>query len=72
MALGDRMYRKGEVLRKEALSQANYQNVIIYLEDADLIKSFRDEKIDKKDVLYTLAENRAEMEVLRRRLFRFL
>ncbi len=72
MALGDRMYRKGEVLRKEALSQANYQNVIIYLEDADLIKSFKDEKIDKKDVSYTLTENRAEMEVLRRRLFRFL
>jgi glycerol-3-phosphate O-acyltransferase len=72
MALGDRMYRKGEILRKEALSQANYQNVIIYLEDANLIKSFKDEKIEKKDVLYTLNENRAEMEVLRRRLFRFL
>jgi glycerol-3-phosphate O-acyltransferase len=72
MALGDRMYRKGEILRKEALSQANYQNVIIYLEDANLIKSFKDEKIDKKDVAYTLNENRAEMEVLRRRLFRFL
>ena len=72
MQLDDRQYRKGMDMRKEALSQANYQNVIIYLEDADLIKSFRDEKIDKKDVLYTLAENRAEMEVLRRRLFRFL
>ncbi len=72
MTLGDRMYRKGEVLRKEALSQANYQNVILYLEDADLIKSFRDEKIDKKDVSYTLTEDRAEMEVLRRRLFKFL
>lgn len=72
IALGDRMYRKGEVLRKEALSQANYQNVIIYLEDAGLIATVKDEKADKKDVLYALADNRAEMEVLRRRLFRFL
>jgi glycerol-3-phosphate O-acyltransferase len=80
MALGDRMYRKGEVLRREALSQANYQNVIIYLEDAELIKSVKDEKSDKKhekkgdkkEVSYSLTENRAEMEVLRRRLFKFL
>lgn len=72
ITLGDRMYKKGEVLRPEALSQSNYQNVIIFLEDSKLITSFRDEKIDKKDVLYTLTENRAEMEVLRRRLFRLL
>jgi glycerol-3-phosphate O-acyltransferase len=78
--LGDRMYRKGEVLRLEALSQSNYQNVIIYLEDAELIKSVKDEKSDKKhekkgdkkEVSYILTENRAEMEVLRRRLFKFL
>jgi len=72
MTLGDRMYKKGEVFRPEALSQSNYQNVIIFLEDSKLITSFRDEKIDKKDVLYAITENKAEMEVLRRRLFRFL
>jgi len=72
MALGDRMYRKGEVLRKEALSQANYLNVIIYLEDAGLITAIKDEKTEKKEISYTLNENRAEMEVLRRRLFRLL
>lgn len=72
MSMGDRMYRKGEILRKEALSQANYQNVIIYLEDANLVKGIRDEKSDKKEISYALAENKAEMEVLRRRLFRFL
>ena len=72
IALGDRMYKKGEILRPEALSQSNYQNVIIFLEDSKLINSFKDEKIDKKDVLYTLTENRAEMEVLRRRVFRLL
>ena len=72
MTLGDRMYRKGEVLRREALSQANYTNVILFLEDAELIMTVKDEKADKKEILYTLTENRAEMEVLRRRLFRFL
>ncbi len=72
MASGDRMYRKGEVLRKEALSQANYSNVILFLEDADLIMTIKDEKTEKKERSYTLTGNRAEMEVLRRRLFRLL
>ena len=72
MTLGDRMYRKGEVLRREALSQANYLNVIIFLEESKLITSVKDEKTDKKEVSFTLTENRAEMEVLRRRLFRLL
>jgi glycerol-3-phosphate O-acyltransferase len=70
--LGDRMYRKGEVLRPEALSQSNYQNVIIFLEEAGLITAIKDEKSEKKEVSYALNENRAEMEVLRRRLFKLL
>lgn len=72
MVLGDRMYRKGEVLRREALSQANYTNVILFLEDAELITAIKDEKTEKKEVFYALTENRAEMEVLRRHLFRLL
>lgn len=71
--LGDRMYRKGEVLRAESLSQSNYANVILFLADAELITSIiKEEKSGKKETAYTLAENRAEMEVLRRRLFKFL
>jgi glycerol-3-phosphate O-acyltransferase len=71
--LGDRMYRKGEVLRAEALSQSNYVNVIRFLEDAELIVAIiKEEKGGKKETTYTLSENRAEMEVLRRRLFKFL
>ncbi len=71
--LGDRMYRKGEVLRAESLSQSNYANVIRFLADAELITSIiKEEKGGKKETAYTLAENRAEMEVLRRRLFKFL
>jgi glycerol-3-phosphate O-acyltransferase len=72
MSLGDRMYKKGEVLRPEALSQSTYLNVIIFLEDAELIAAMKYEKIDKKEVSYSLTENRAEMEVLRRRLFKLL
>ncbi|MGV8058701.1 MAG: 1-acyl-sn-glycerol-3-phosphate acyltransferase [Smithellaceae bacterium] len=72
-ALGDRMYRKGEVLRAESLSQSNYLNVIRFLEDAELIGTvIKEEKGGKKETAYTLTENRAEMEVLRRRLFKFL
>ena len=72
MMLGDRMYKKGEVLRPEAISQANYTNVILFLEDAGLITTIKDEKTEKKETYYALTENKAEMEVLRRRLFRFL
>lgn len=72
-ALGDRMYRKGEVLRAESLSQSNYVNVIRFLEDAELIAAkTKEEKGGKNEVTYVLTENRAEMEVLRRRLFKFL
>lgn len=71
--LGDRMFRKGEVLRAEALSQANYINAIKFLEDAELIRSqIREGKGGKEELVYGLTENRAQMEVLRRRLFRFL
>ncbi len=71
--LGDRMYRKGEVLRAEALSHANYINAIKFLEDAELVtSSARTEKSGKTELTYRLTENRAQMEVLRRRLFKFL
>jgi glycerol-3-phosphate O-acyltransferase len=72
-ALGDRMHKRGEVLRAESLSQSNYQNVIKLLEEAELIASIvKEEKSGKKEFAYSLTENRAEMEVLRRRLFKFL
>jgi glycerol-3-phosphate O-acyltransferase len=70
--LGNRMYQKGEVLRPEALSQSNYLNIIIFLEEAELISVIKDEKKEKKEISYALTENSAEMEVLRRRLFKLL
>jgi glycerol-3-phosphate O-acyltransferase len=48
-------------------------NVIRFLEDAELIAAVvKEEKGGKKEVAYALTGNRAEMEVLRRRLFKFL
>jgi glycerol-3-phosphate O-acyltransferase len=71
--LGDRMFRKGEILRAEALSQANYQNAIKFLEDAEVIISQAgEEKGGKRELTYSLTDNRAQLEVLRRRLFKFL
>jgi len=71
--LADRLYRKGEILRKESLSQSNYINVIKFLEETGMISGIvKDTKSDKKEIIYSLTENRAEMEVLRRRLFKFL
>ncbi len=72
--LGDRLYRKGEVLRLESLSQSNYINVIRFLEEAELITKISKEgkKGGKQEITYALTENKAEMEVLRRRLFKFL
>jgi len=72
-ALANRLYRKGEVLRAEALSQSNYTNVIKFLASAELIsEAAKEVKGGKKEKMYLLTENRAEMEVLRRRLFKLL
>lgn len=70
--LGDRIFRKGEVLRAESLSNANYINAIKFLEDAELVVSQTEGKSGKEERFYRLTENRAQMEVLRRRLFKFL
>jgi glycerol-3-phosphate O-acyltransferase len=72
--LGERMYRKGEIRRAEALSQSNYQSAIRYLEDVNIISVT--EVADKAEKRFTrtdaLTENRVQMESFRRRLFKFL
>jgi glycerol-3-phosphate O-acyltransferase len=70
--LGDRIFRKGEILRAESLSNANYVNAIKFLEDAELVVSQTEGKSGKEERVYRLTDNRAQMEVLRRRLFKFL
>jgi glycerol-3-phosphate O-acyltransferase len=72
--LGSKMFRKGEVSRAEALSQANYQNAMIALQEAGILNL--SESIDKRDrkegKIYSLNPDRRAQESLRRRLFRFL
>jgi glycerol-3-phosphate O-acyltransferase len=72
--LGERMYRKGEIRRAEALSQSNYQSAIRYLQDVNIISMMEvSEKGDKRFTQrYALTENKVQMESLRRRLFKFL
>ncbi|MDQ1277445.1 MAG: Glycerol-3-phosphate acyltransferase [Thermodesulfobacteriota bacterium] len=68
------MFSKGEVSRAEALSQANYQNAMIALQEAGILNL--SESIDKRDrkegKTYSLNPDRRAQESLRRRLFRFL
>ena len=69
--MGARMFRKGEVIRAEALSQANYDSAIRILRDAGIIR--RAELADKKGVtMLSITEERAPIEELRQKLFRFL
>lgn len=72
--LGERMYRKGEIRRAEALSQSNYQSAIRYLQAVNIVSVTEvPEKGDKKLTRrYALTENKVQMESLRRRLFKFL
>jgi glycerol-3-phosphate O-acyltransferase len=71
--LGERMFRKGEVLRAEALSQSNYLNAIKFLENVELVISqVKEEKSGRNEMTYNLTDNRAQLEVLRRRLFKLI
>ena len=74
LKLGTRMFRKGEIRRAEALSQGNYQNAIACLEEHDAIYTIEaPEKKDRRDAkLYALREDRKGLEVLRRRIFKYM
>ncbi|MCX7634182.1 MAG: 1-acyl-sn-glycerol-3-phosphate acyltransferase, partial [Syntrophales bacterium] len=72
--LGAVMLKKGEIRRAEALSQANYLNAITFLEDQGvLFTSMAADKKDRRDAkLYHLRDDRMMLDMVRRRLFRFL
>jgi len=74
MKLGNRMYRKGEIRRAEALSQGNYQNAVAFLAEQDVLSvSEAADKKDRKDAkLYAMKDDRKALEYLRRRLFKYL
>ncbi len=62
--LGIKMHKKGEILRAEALSKANYQNAIAFLIDAEIL--FRDGET------YYLTKEKTQLEALRQKLFKYL
>jgi glycerol-3-phosphate O-acyltransferase len=72
--LGAIMFRKGEIRRAEALSEANYGNALIALQEEGILAvSENTEKKDRKDRrIFSLTNDRRAHENLRRRLFRFL
>lgn len=72
--LGERMYRKGEIRRAEALSQSNYQSAIRYLQDVQIVTVTEvQEKGEKRpEKRYAMTEDKVQMESLRRRLFKFM
>lgn len=72
--LGERMFRKGEIRRAEALSQSNYQSAIRYLQDLNIVAVTKvQEKREKRLTNYfVLTEQKVQMELFRRRLFKFL
>ncbi|MDD5713096.1 MAG: hypothetical protein PHY31_10135, partial [Smithellaceae bacterium] len=74
LRLGELMFKKGEITRTEALSQANYQNAIsVFSEAKVVVPKELGEKADKKErKAYGLTENKSQIESIRRRLFRFL
>ena len=72
--LGEKMYRKGEIRRSEALSQSNFQSALRFLRESEvLIVTETRDKGEKKPIShYALTEDRSQLESLRRRLFKFM
>lgn len=62
--MGRKMYKKGEVLRAESLSQSNYKNAMEFLIET--------ETVIKDGETYYLTEEKTQLELLRKRLFKYL
>lgn len=72
--LGALMFRKGEIKRAEALSQANFLNAMSFLQMQGIIAIREDsDKKDGRDTrIYTLQSAPRELEQLRSRIFHFM
>lgn len=72
-SLGNRMYKKGEITRGEALSTQNYHNAIKFLSDAEIVAvEVAKDKKERETKSYTLTNDKLKIESLRQNLFRFL
>ncbi|MCX7816861.1 MAG: 1-acyl-sn-glycerol-3-phosphate acyltransferase [Syntrophales bacterium] len=71
--LGSLMFRKGEIKRAEALSQANFINAMAFLQMQGIITVQDDpDKRDKDARVYALQSTSRELEQLRSRIFHFM
>jgi glycerol-3-phosphate O-acyltransferase len=81
--LGTRMYKKGEILRAEALSTSNYQSAMKFLRESEVLFISQDndrkdrkgkkEKKERREIrICTLTNDKSKIESLRQRLFKFL
>jgi len=71
--LGAKMYKKGEISKAEALSRLNFQNAVKFLTEAEILKPEGDEEDSRKDArIFSLTDDKALMESLRHRLFKFM
>ncbi|MBN1830038.1 MAG: 1-acyl-sn-glycerol-3-phosphate acyltransferase [Deltaproteobacteria bacterium] len=72
--LGEKMYKKGEVSKAEALSQLTYKSALRFLADAGIINvSFvADESKKRSEKMLALTDDRHMIESMRRRLFKFM
>jgi len=68
--LGVKMYKKGEISKTEALSQANYKNALKFLMDYGVIALSSDEN-DEDARTFSLID-RERLEPFRRKLFKFM
>jgi len=81
--LGTRMYKKGEILRAEALSTSNYQSAMKFLGESEILfisqdnerkdRKAKKEKKERREIrICTLTNDKSKIESLRQRLFKFL
>jgi len=68
--LGVKMYKKGEISKMEALSQANYKNALKFLADTGALSVSGNED-DKGTTLLSIGD-RGLLESVRRRLFNYI
>ena len=71
--LGVKMYKKGEISKAEALSRLNFQNAIKFLTEAEILQSEGNQGDSKKEArVFSLTDDKARIESLRHRLFKFM
>jgi glycerol-3-phosphate O-acyltransferase len=69
--LGVKMYKKGEISKAESLSQPNYKNALRFLSESEIVKVAYG-KDEKEAKIYSLTDDKIEIEALRRKVFKLM